>query len=206
MIISDISYRRKGLCAVTADGKEYLLNAETAEAHGLRKGQQIDRETIEKFSQESEYDRAKSRALWYLSRADHSKKALKDKLCRAFSPDAADAAVERMCELGLIDDVRYAQNVAQALARENKSQKEIMRKLFVKGVPNDIAKQAVEGLSCNAVEQICALLEKKYARRLHSEDDLQKVYAALIRRGFSLSDVRAALKEYSVNIENSEEW
>ena len=107
--------------------------------------------------------------------------------------------------MGLIDDVRYAQNVASALRDANVSDREVLRKLFVKGVPSDIAKQVVEELDSNPLSQIAELINKKYARKLETEEGVQKVYAALLRKGFSYGDVKAALREYSENLDNCEE-
>ena len=69
-----------------------------------------------------------------------------------------------------------------------------------------LLEEAVDALECDAVAQITELIEKKYARRLDSEEGVQKVFAALVRRGFSFGDVKSALRQYSENIENSEEW
>lgn len=206
MRITEIKERRKGLTCVTADGEEFVFNTETVLSAGLKTDMCIERSELCNLLEKSECDRAKSRALWYLSRADHSKKALYDKLCRAFNPQAAEFATARMEELGLIDDYRYAKNVVAALCDANVSDREILRKLFVKGVPNDIAKQAVEENESNPQKQIAELLEKKYSRRLNREDDVRKVFASLIRKGFSYGDVKAALKEYSEKIDNCEEF
>ena len=110
-----------------------------------------------------------------------------------------------MEEMGLIDDFQYAQNLSTALRDANVSDREIMRKLFAKGVPSDIAKQVVEELDSNPQSQIAELIVKKYARKLETEEGVQKVYAALMRKGFSYGDVKAALREYSENLDNCEE-
>ena len=206
MQITEISPRRKGLCAVTADGEEFILNLETVAAHRLEKGSAVERELLLQLKAESEYDRAKSRALWYLSRADHSEKALTQKLCRAFPPEAASYAVERMKELGLVDDTRFAERLANELSSQNRSKREILRKLFEKGVPNEIAQQAADALECDPAAQITELIAKKYARNLETEEGVRKVFAALVRRGFSYGDVRSALRTYSENIDNSEDF
>ncbi len=206
MKITEIKEHRKGLTYVTADGEEFIFNTDTVLSARLKTGMCLEREELCTLLEKSECDRAKSRALWYLSRADHSKKALYDKLCRAFNPQAAEFATERMEELGLIDDFRYAKNIVAALSEANVSDREILRKLFAKGVPNDIAKQAVEENESNPSRQLAELLEKKYSRRLSSEDNVRKVFASLIRKGFSYGDVKAALKEYSEKIDNCEEF
>ncbi len=205
MRITELSPCRKSETKVVADGEEFLLDSETVALAALKEGMDIDRSALQKLKAESDFSRAKSRALWYLSRAAYSKSALYKKLCRAYPESAAEKAVARMVEMGLIDDYSYAQNLASALRDANVSDREILRKLFVKGVPSDISKQVVEELDSNPQEQISALLSKKYVRKLGTEDGVQKVYAALMRKGFSYSDVKAALREYSENLDSCEE-
>ncbi len=205
MLVTDIKKAKKGLVTVTVDGKEFELNAETVAAAGIGKNSALTEREFLALCKQSDCDRAKSRALWYLSRADHSKRALYEKLCRTFPSEAAQTATARMEELGLIDDYSLASRLAATWSGNNISNKEILRKLFVKGVPSELARQAVEELSPDSVSQIKELLETKYRNRLKSEDGVQKVYAALLRKGFSYSDARAALKEYSEILENCEE-
>lgn len=206
MTITEIKPRRKGIVCVVADGQEFLLNAETVAAAGLKEKCRITEDELKKLLLQSEYDRAKSRALWYLSRADHSRRALYDKLCRNFSCEASEYAVARMEELALIDDFAYAQRLAQALCGANISLREIERKLFAKGIPRDISREVIGSLSPDAQGQLTELLQTKYKNRLTTEDGVKKVYAALIRKGFSFSDVKAALKNYSENLDNCEEY
>lgn len=205
MIITEIKPCRKNETRVVADGEEFLLDTDVVLSAGLKAGAQIEKSELLALCEESDFSRAKSRALWYLSRADHSKKALYKKLCRAYPERAAERAVARMEEMGLIDDFRYAERLSAALCDANVSDREVLRKLFAKGVPSDIAKQVVDALASSPQAQITELIEKKYARKLQSEDGVQKVYAALIRKGFSFGDVKAALREYSENLDNCEE-
>ena len=205
MNITEIKVCRKNETKVVADGEEFLLDSDVVLTAALKVGMEIDRSVLINLKADSDFSRAKSRALWYLSRADHSKNALYKKLCRAYPASAADKAVARMEEMGLINDLRYAENLAAALRDANVSDREILRKLFVKGVASDVAKQVVEDLCSNPQMQIAELLNKKYVRRLGTEDGVQKVYAALLRKGFSYSDVKAALRQYSEKLDCCEE-
>lgn len=205
MTVEDIKKARQGQVALIIDGKEFLLNAETVAAAGITKNSQLDEREFKELCLQSDCDRARSRALWYISRGDLSRRALSEKLRRSFSPDATLHAVERMEELGLINDRALAERLAQSLSEDNVSNREILRKLFVKGIPNEIARDAVDALSPDPIAQISELLQTKYRSRLQNEDGVRKVYAALIRKGFSFSDVKAALKEYSEILENCEE-
>ena len=63
---------------------------------------------------------AKSLALQHLSRRSMSAKQLKDKLKERVGEEAADMAVERMAELGYLDDADYAGRLARDLTNLRK--------------------------------------------------------------------------------------
>lgn len=206
MKIIGLSYRRKGLTLITLEDKsELLLDTELVQLNGLVEGKNI--ENIQQMIFESDLKRAKSRALWYLSRQDHSEKALLEKLKRGgFSDKACSSAVDRMKELDLIDDQRYAENLAEYLSSAGVSRRELYFKLINKGISSDLARGVLSDDETDEVDKIKALLYSKYAKKLESEEGVQKVFAALIRKGFSFSDVKDALKDYSDEINNSEEY
>ena len=54
--------------------------------------------------------------------------------------------------------------------------------------------------------KIIALLEGKYAYKLTTDGGKEKVFAALVRKGFSFSDVKSAMGKYFEDIEFSEEY
>lgn len=189
---------------ILEDGTEISLDKDVVEAKKLCPG--FDITDPEELVFESDYARAKSRALWYLSRSDHSQKALRDKLIAAgFGFDACEAAVNRMAELGLVDDERYARRLAEYLSASGSSKKEIRYKLSMKGISSDIIKEIFCEDETDEREKIARLIETKYRSKLGSEKDVEKVFAALVRKGFSYSDIKSVLKAYSEQIEFSEE-
>lgn len=205
MKVIALQNRRKGLTALKMeDGSELVLDTEITVARDIRPG--IDIDDPDALRYESDLKRAKSRALWYLSRGDHSEKALSDKLITGgFSEEASGAAVERMKELGLIDDERYAKRLAEYLSGSGISRREIYFKLVNKGIPSAIAKEAAEEDESDECEKIKKLLRTKYSAKLETEEGVQKVFAALVRKGFSYSDIKDALRAYSEEIEFDEE-
>ncbi len=204
MKVTALQQKRKALTAVIFDdGSEALLDSELVIIENIRVGSDID--DTQRLIYLSDFKRAKSRALWYLSRSDHSEKALYDKLIRGgFSEIASRDAVDRMKELGLINDEAYAARMAEYLSQSGISKREAEYKLISRGIPRDIAHELsyTEG---DEVEKIKHLLEHKYANKLGDEDSVKKVFASLIRKGFSYSDVKSALKEYSEEILYSED-
>ena len=205
MKIVKVSPRRKHLTALLLeDGTELLIDSEIVAIKNLSAGSVI--ESAADLLSESDKKRARSRAMWYLSRCDHSEKALFDKLIKGgFSPEASRDGVDRMVELGLIDDERYATRLCEFYSEAGKSLREQYAKLILKGVPSSIAKE-LTAQNGDETDKIRRLIDIKYASKLQNDEGIQKVYAALIRKGFSYSDVKAALREYSENLDNSEDF
>jgi len=204
MIITDFKKDKLHLMRLfLSDGNEVLLDKDVFIEKCLKKGMEIENAYLEELIFESDYRRAKSRAIWYMDRADHTEKALYDKLIRAkFSKKASAKAIARLKEVGLLDDNRYAENYADRLIESNVSKREALQKMLLKGVPYDLAKSVLENTEADELSQIKNVIEKKYKNKLTAEGGVQKVYAALVRKGFSYGAVKTALNEY---IEESEE-
>ena len=71
-----------------------------------------------------------------------------------------------------------------------------------KGFDSDTIKQALENTDFDEQTQLKELIERKYAGKI-AEGGTDKVYFALIRRGFSYNAVRNALKNYSDELDYS---
>ncbi len=179
------------------DGKEALIDNDVCADRCLKVGDSLIESSLEELLAESDYVRAKSRAVWYLDRADHTEKGLYDKLIRGgFKKESAAKVIARFIEVGLLDDRRFAENYAERLSCGNYSKREILQKLTLKGVPYSVAKEVLAGIDGDEQSKIKNLLEKKYQTKLQKQDGAQKVFAALLRKGFSYSQVREALKSY----------
>ena len=202
MVITEIKKDKLHLMRLFLnDGNEVLIDKDVCNEKCLKKGMELD--GLEEIIFESDYRRAKSRAIWYLDRMDHTEKALYDKLLRAgFKPKPCAKVIARLKEVGLLDDNRYAENYANRLIESNVSKREALQKLLLKGVPYDLAKSVLEETQTDELSQIKNVIEKKYKNKLLAENGVQKVYAALVRKGFSYGAVKTALNEF---IEESEE-
>ena len=135
--------------------------------------------------------------MWYLDRKDRTSKELYNKLCQAgFDKKAVAKVIGRLIEVGLIDDYRFAENYASRLMESNVSKREALQKMLQKGVPYDTAKEVLSEYEADENEQITALIDKKYRTKLMADGGVEKVYAALVRKGFSYEAVKTALKNY----------
>ena len=116
MKITDIVPKRKRLSAIYIDGEFALkLDTEAVLASRFSVGSEISDEELRELIDLSNEKRAKEKALWLISCRDHSKRELETKIRRDSDEESAKKAVERMEELGLVDDERYARRYCEQL-------------------------------------------------------------------------------------------
>ncbi len=190
-----------------SNGDEYFIDNDIVAEASLFVGMDITDGELQELVFKSDYRRAKQRALWYLDRMDYTEKGLFDKLIKAgFERHATAEVLAYFCEIGLIDDHRFAERLAERYSQANKSKREILNKLYQKGVPLDIAREVLSETETDEVAQIKALIEKKYAYKLSDKASFDKTFAALARKGFSFSAIKEALSQYKTELEFSEEY
>lgn len=186
-----------------SDGRQVLVDNDLVFERSLKAGLEIDDKYLEELLFSSDYVRAKSRAVWYLDRSAHTEKGLYDKLVRAgFAKEACAKVIARFIEVGLLDDRRYAEILAERLIETNVSKREALQKMLSKGLPYDLAKAVLEETEADENTQIRNLIEKKYRNKLLAENGAKKVFDALARKGFSFGAIREALKSYVEELED----
>lgn len=208
MLVAQVKKDKKHLFKIVlANGEELFLDKTVCEDNSVNEGMSLSEEDINELVFKSDYERAKSRALWYLDRMDYTEKALYQKLLRAgFSKKASAKVLARLVELGAVNDRRYAERYAERCYNSNLSTRETLHKMLEKGVPYDMAKEVLSELDTDEETKLKALIEGKYAYKLSQPNGAEKVYAALVRKGFSYGAVRAALKKYCEETEICEEY
>lgn len=207
MQIIAIKKEKQHLSRIVLDnGEEVLLDNDICSDNSLKIGVELTELNLEQLISISNYARAKSRALWYLDRSDITEKALFEKLVRAgFEKRASAKVIKRLVEVELINDRRYAENYAEKLLNSNVSKREAVGKMLSKGVPYDLVKEVLDNFDTDEEQQIKNLIEKNYKNKITAENGAQKVYAALIRKGFSYGAVRSVIKNYIEEQEFCEE-
>lgn len=108
-----------------------------------------------------------------------------------FTTEIAEAVIEKLIERGYLDDERFANFfVENRDRRKGTSQKKLRLELIKKGVNEEIINKA---LSENPRDEM-AEIKKIIARKGEKLSEI-KLYQYLLRRGFDLEQVRAALAE-----------
>lgn len=194
---------RKDKIHIYIDG-EYLLTVDEIFwfSYGLVSGDEINEEELTAFEEAAGSRRAFNSALNSLDYRDHSEKEIRAKLLRKHDADYVDEAVEKLIELDLVNDERYAENYARELFERKKFGKmRIKSELRAKGISADIANAAVEELfeeeEPDNVQRIVDIIGKRYYNRMNDEVGRKKVFSALQKMGYSFSDIREAMSEFS---------
>ena len=130
-----------------------------------------------------------------------SSQALYDRLVeKGAAPEDAAWAVARLRELGYLNEAAYAARIVEVYSARGFGEKKLRDELYRRGVPRDYWDDALEQIQ-DSTEAIDAFLQKKLAGWTGDRKQLQKVPAALARRGFSWSDIRDALARYETGID-----
>ena len=116
MIITSFEERKKSQTALYIDG-EYAVTVDTMTflSTGKKVGSEITDEELYELIETSKFNRAKEKALYLIEYRNRTKKELSDKLIPLFGESASTLAIERLEELGLINDESYARVYAEIL-------------------------------------------------------------------------------------------
>ncbi len=183
---------------------EYLLTVDEDFwfSSGFISGDEIDDGDLAAFKEAAGSRLAFNSAMFSLDLRDHSEREMRNKLSRKFDENSVNEAVEKLVDLGLLNDRRYAENLIRELFERKKYGKNRVRnELFRRGIASDIINDVIEDYEnendTDNVKTIVDIIRKKYYNKLVDEKSRQKVVAALVRLGFSFSDIRQAMSEFS---------
>lgn len=140
--------------------------------------------------------RAKRRALYILAQRDHSAKELYDKLIKNYPPELCALTVEAMRDFGYLDEEKYARKLFKSYMNKGWGKSKIRFELKRKGLSEDLIALCEEEYDDeDYIEEIIELINKKYINKLDFSDysSVQRVTAALARRGFSYDDIKTAM-------------
>lgn len=135
------------------------------------------------------YDVARQIVLRQLAMAPRSRHQLRDKLRRRNCPDeVAEAVLDRMTEVGLVDDEAFAgmvvrsQQVSRGLAK-----RALARELRAKGVDDETARAALDEVHPDAEQEQAERLVAKKLRTMHGLDaavQTRRLAGMLARKGY----------------------
>ena len=190
---------RRGRAKVSVDGEFWAqLDAAVAFERGLREGVELSAEELTEARVAGERPLAMTRALSVLGYRARAEGELREKLERAgYVGGTVEAVVERLRELGYLDDGEFARNAAHEKARKY-GPRRILVDLRRSGVDDEVAREAVEGefSGGDEIEAASRAAQRRYNTAERSDALARRVYGFLARRGYSAGVCAEIAKGY----------
>ena len=193
---------------ISVDG-EYFITVDEMYFSSLylKNGQNIDSDELLQLKSDIDARRAFNYAVSLLSKRAHSEHEILIKFRQKGITEGIEQAIEKLKRFGYIDDERFASLYVSELINIKKyGKRRIEQELYRKGIDRDIIKDVIEHAEFPE-ERLHELIRRKYIRYLNDEKGVSKTVNALVRLGYSYSEIREALSEINdeLNLEVSDE-
>ncbi len=137
----------------------------------------------------------RERALRHLARRDHSRAELARKLAAHGDADQIDAVIERMGELGLQSDTRYAEAFVRGKAGRFGASR-LRSELARRGIDRDLIDEAIAGECVESeADRARAVLRGRFTEPPADAREWARQARFLQTRGFAPDLIRKLLKE-----------
>ena len=168
---------------------------------GLYQGMDLSPELVVQLQNTGRRSESRAAAARLASGRMLSRKELTDKLNRkGIDLDTAEETADWLEALGAVDDAAYAGVIARHYAAGGYGPGRVRQELQRRGIPRQLWEDALSQLPDSA-EAIDRFLRKKLGGRAPDRAMLKKLSDALLRRGFSWSDIRPALNRLGEEID-----
>ena len=139
----------------------------------------------------------KKRALKILGNRSFSEQEMYKRLTgKGETDEDAAEAVRWLVELGYINDPEYATMIVRYYSDKGYGVTRIRDELYKRGIPRDLWDGKLDEINEDDMDDAALSFLKKKLKGSDDKDDLRRASDALVRRGFSYDDARAAVNRY----------
>jgi regulatory protein len=180
---------RRGRTKVFVDGEFWAeLDSGFVADRGFYEGSALSHEELAEARVAGERPLAMSRALHSLAFRARSAHELRERLARAgYAGQTVSEVLDRLGELGYLDDEEFARNAAREKARKRYGPRRIYGELRQAGVDEEVAQEVVEEefAGRSELEEARAAVRRRYNTGERSVAQARRVHGFLMRRGYS---------------------
>ena len=180
---------RRGRTKVFVDGEFWAaLDSGFVADRGFYEGSALSHEELAEARVAGERPLAMSRALHSLAFRARSAQELRERLARAgYTGQTVSEILDRLRELGYLDDEEFARNAARDKARKRYGPRRIYGELRQAGVDEEVAQEVVEEefAGRSELEEARAAVRRRYNTGERSVAQARRVHGFLMRRGYS---------------------
>ena len=185
-------HKRGRVLVFLADGACLKITEQELLDFGLRAGDDLNEATLAKLKEAAGVSNVKATAADIIGKRAMSRAALEKKLKeKGASETDARYAAEWLEAIGAINDADYAALLVRHYGEMGYGPARVREKLYEKGVPRELWDEALDQLP-EGGNQIDRFLQGKLHGRTPDEKEKKRLTDALLRRGYSWGDVRAA--------------
>ena len=197
------SQRKKGrFLAKMEDGGILRLTEEELVRFGLRAGMELDGETLEALRASAKASSARAAAAGIISSRALSKKELTRRLVQKGSDESdAQAAADWLEDIGAVNDADYAASLVRHYGGRGYGPARVREELRRRGVDRELWDAAMEEMP-DPAEILDQLIRKRCGGVLSDPKERRRTGDALMRRGFSWGEVKAAMGRYAEMMED----
>ena len=202
-ILTKISATKQGRLALFFDDEfAFSVDLETLAQFGLQKDMELTEEELEELTEQTQYKKARDRAFKLLGYKSYTRWLLRQRLLQEeFPQEVVCDVLDRLEELGLLDDKDYARRCASDLLKLKKySLSRVKQELRHRGISDEDMEEALMDVENDPQEQIRQVIEKKYKNGLSEEKGRRRAVSGLQRLGYSYSQIRQALRDFEIEI------
>ena len=194
--------RKPGRYIIDVDGAEFaVVNVDVLTEAKVRIGVVIDDVRAAQLLEAGQVVETYDRALNLLAFRARSARELGRRLAeKGASPATVEKVIDKLRDVGLIDDADFARQVARSKVSGGASKRRLHQELFKRGVARDVADAVVtEVLEQENVDQV-AIAERVARKRLPSlasadaQSRRRRLYAFLARRGHDSETIRTVMQ------------
>lgn len=186
------------------DGSVLRLYRQTLEDHCLYAGLELTDEQMAALREAAGQMSAKMRAIRIVTASDVSRADLRQRLIqKGEDPGQAADAVAWMEELQLVDDRKTAALIAERCAAKGYGIARAKQMLYEKRIPKQYWDDALQDYP-DQTDRIVQFLRSRLTEESDQREQ-KRVIDALMRKGHSYGQIRAALRQLDFN-EFQEDW
>lgn len=164
----------------------------------LCEGEELDLVEYSAWLLPRQYPAALNKAVTMLAQRAHASGEIRQKLKRSmYLEDTIDMVLYKLEKERLLNDEAFAGEYAASCVRRQMGKSRIRMELLHKGLDRQLVEDVLAELPAQEGNEAAVRLAQKLLRRHNGEDarkEMQKVLAAMARRGYSYEDSRKAIE------------
>lgn len=199
--VQEIIEKRRSSIIVMESGEKYWLTWTQLQEHEpFVPGREVDTDALKEWLLPRQYPMALNDAVALLAQRAHASGEIAQKLRRKlYMEDTIEMVLYKLQKERLLDDEAFAREWAASRARCQIGRARIVQELRMKGLPQTLIQNALEEMDAEESEEAATVLAQKLLRRYAGETDerkaMQKMLAAMARRGYGYEASRSAIEK-----------